>query len=800
MKQFRRKALANAVSAALTGSVVATVMIAPAQAQDEPVLEEIIVTAQKRTQSLQDVPVSVQVLSNQQLQELNLHEFGDYIQFLPTVSFQSERPGVSQVYIRGISSGGDGVHSGSMPSVGVYLDEQPITTINHILDMHIYDVARIETLSGPQGTFFGASSQSGTIRIITNKPVIGEFESAFNVGVNSIQHGDIGYVAEGFVNLPVSDNSAIRLVGWHKRDAGYIDNVHATITMPGNPGFIEDNAALVEDDFNDAVISGARAQLKVDLNDNWTVTPGLIYQRQESNGVWTHDPEDFGDLKVARFFPEFYDDAWYQASLTVDGDIGDMNLVYAGSYLNRDADSQSDYIGYSQYWQNELTYNYSGYCYHHAPASTYYNYICTDSSQYITGDEEFTRLSHEIRLQSSQDNRFRWMAGLFYQRQQHYFDLQWIVPGMDPAGNTLFWPASPSSAVEGKLAVWQTNQNRVDRDKAFFGEVEFDISDSLTIVGGYRYFDFENSLFGFNGFSGRCADASGVPQYPCITGNPNLDDVSKGDGDTIKVSFNFNVSDDKMVYLMYSEGFRAGGVNRARVAGQIVPKYEPDYVDNYEFGWKTTWLDGRLRFNGAAYFMQWDNFQFSYLDQSISPLTIIQNIGVAETIGTEFDLAFAASDRLTLNLAASYNDAELQESFWTSLEDRMNGDPPTASAGAEMPYVPKIQASGTGRLNVDYGSLPGYVQAAVSFTDDSWSLLDDTGRQLQPSYTLLNLATGVGGEDWTLDLFIDNATDKRIQHTRYHRNYDDPLGNLFHDTVIGTNRPRTIGLRYGRTF
>lgn len=793
MKQFKRTPLASAVSAALAGSVIAATVVAPAQAQ-EAVLEEIIVTAQKRTQSLQDVPVSVQVLVNQRLEDLNINEFGDYIQFLPTVSFQSARPGISQVYMRGISSGGDGVHSGSMPSVGVYLDEQPITTINHVLDMHVYDIARIETLAGPQGTFFGASSQAGTIRIITNKPKIGEFEAGFDVAVNSVEHGDVGYTLEGFANFPVSDNAAIRLVGWHKETAGYIDNVAGTITMRGNPQFVKDNSAIVEEDFNDATISGMRAMLKVDLNENWTVTPGIIYQQQDSDGVWDHDPEDVGDLQIQRFFPEFYDDEWYQASLTLEGDIGGMNLVYAGTYLNRDALSASDYIGYAQYNQNFYYYSYAG-CYHYDSTDAY----CTDSSQVISGDENFNRQSHELRLQSPQDGRFRWVAGLFYQRQEHEFDLRWNVPGMDPLGSSI-WPPMPSSAVENELVVWQTNQIRVDRDKAFFGEVEFDVTDSLTLVGGYRRFDFENSLNGFNGPSSRCFDASGVPQFPCITGNPNLDDVSEGDGDLFKFSVNYSLDDDKMIYVMFSEGFRAGGVNRARTAGQIVPKYQPDFVDNYEFGWKTSWLDNRMRFNGAVYFLEWDNFQFSFLDFAVSPLTIIQNIGQAETTGVEFDLAFAATDKLMLTLAASYNDAELLESFWTDNDDRIAGLPPTAAAGAEMPFVPKIQLTASGRLDVSYGNLPGHFQVAVSYTDDSWSLLDDEFRQLQPSYTIVNLAAGIGGDAWSLDLFVDNATDERAQHTRFHTDSFDPFGDLTHDSTIVTNRPRTIGVRYGRRY
>lgn len=769
-----------------------------AQAQEQPALEEVIVTAQKRTENLQDVPVSVQVLGNQQLEQLNLNNFADYIEFLPSVSFQSERPGVSQVYMRGISSGGDGVHSGSMPSVGVYLDEQPITTINRVLDLHIYDVARIETLAGPQGTFFGASSQAGTMRIITNQPKIGEFEGGLDLGVNAIEHGDMGYTAEGFVNLPAGEKAAVRLVGWQIESGGYIDNVPSTITLEG-VGITRDNAALVEKDFNDSTTTGMRGLLKIDLNDSWTVTPGLMYQQQDSDGVFTHDPEDVGDLQAARFFPEFYDDSWYQASLTLEGDVGGLDLVYAGAYLERDAESVDDYTHYAQYLDNYYAYlgiYYPNYydCYHHDSTLV----TCTDPSQFITSDETFTRFSHEFRLQSSQDNRLRWIVGLFVQRQEHDFDLRWNVPDMDPTfspARLASWPFG--TVVEGQQVVWQTKQIRVDRDKAAFGEISFDVSDAVTLTGGYRYFDFENSLFGYTGGLNRCLDANDMPQYPCFD-SPNVNDVSKGHGDSIKLSVNYHVSDDKLLYATYSEGFRAGGVNRAIVPG--IPKYEPDFVDNYELGWKTVWLDGRLRLNGAAYLLDWENFQFSFLDFSVSPLTIIQNIGQAQTIGTEFDLAYAATDNLTLSFSASFNDAELQEPYYRNAQERIDGDPPRADKGTEMPFVPKVQYTAIGRYHFDAGRWPGYVQAALSYTDDSWNNLETALRTKQPAYTIVNLAAGIEKESWTFDLFLDNVTDERAQVTRYDSNYFDPFGEIFQDTTIGVNRPRTIGVRYGRRF
>ncbi len=791
MNTFTRKPLAMAVSTALAGSVFA--VTAMAQGNDgQPMLEEIVVTAQKRTENLQDVAVSVQVLGNQQLENLNLEDFRSYVEFLPTVSWQSERPGVAQIYMRGISSGGDGVHSGSMPSVGVYLDEQPITTINHILDLHMYDIARIETLAGPQGTFFGASSQAGTMRIITNKPVLGEYEGGFDIGVNAVNKGDPGYSAEGYFNMPVGDSAALRVVGWHVMRGGYIDNVERSVTLRG-VNVTNTNTNLVEENFNDQTITGARALLKVDLNDRWTVTPGLMAQQNDSNGVFFHDPEDVGDLQVDRYFDEFYDDAWYQASLTVEGQIGNLDLVYAGAYLDRDADSVSDYTHYAQYLDNYYAYYDS--CYH-TDATTL---NCTDPSQFISGDETFSRSSHEFRLQSSGENRLRWTAGLFAQRQEHDFDLRWNVPDMDPDFDPVrlaSWPYG--TVVQGANVVWQTKQVRVDRDKAFFGEVSYDFTDALTGVVGYRYFDYENSLFGYTGGLNRCLDANDLPQYACFDEGPNVNDVSKGHGESLKFSLNYNLTDTRMLYATYSEGFRAGGVNRAIVPG--IAKYQPDFVDNYEIGWKTTWLDGRMRLNGAAYFLEWQNFQFSFLDFAVSPLTIIQNIGQAETTGLEFDLTLAATTDLTLSLSASFNDAELKEPYWRRDDDRLAGEPPTAPAGTEMPFVPRLQYTAIGRYSLNFGTWPGYLQAAVSYTDDSWNDLEVANRTKQPSYTLLNLATGIEGEDWHVDLFLDNVTDERAQIVRYSSNYFDPFSEITQDSAIAVNRPRTIGLRYGRKF
>lgn len=791
MTRFHRTPLSRAVSAALTGSVLVAVAASPAAAQQQPAssrgLDEIIVTAQKREENLQDVAVSVQVLGSTQLDELNVNGFEDYIEFLPAVSYTSNGPGYGILYMRGISSGGDGVHSGSMPSVGVYLDEQPLTTINQVLDIHIYDIARIETLPGPQGTLFGQGSQAGTLRIITNKPVLNEFEGRYDISANTIEKGDPGYTLEGVINVPVTERAAIRLVGWHESEGGYIDNVPGSITYAAS-GITIDNADLVEDNFNSVDTSGARALLRIDLNDNWTFTPGVMYQKQEADGLWAHDPEDAGDLKVVRFFRDGQEEDWIQAAGTLEGRLpGDLDFVYAVSTLDRDLDSTYDYSGYAEYMESYYaSIDYA--CYQYEADGT-----CADPSQFIDSNERFTRLSHEVRLQSSPEQRFRWIVGAFWQKQVHDFDLQWIVPDMDPA----------KSVIENGDTTWQTYQIRTDRDDALFGEATFDITDSVSVTGGIRHFNYDNRLYGFNGFIGHCTgftidgqfvpdDENGTPQYPCFD-TRILDDQTKGSGNSYKGNVEWRVNDDVLLYATYSEGFRSGGVNRARL--EDLPKYRPDWVYNHEVGWKTTWQDGRLRFNGAVYMLDWEDFQYAFLDFAVSNLTIIGNVGQARTWGTEFDTSWLPTDNLSLTFSASYNNAELREPYWRSDTERASGAPPRAPKGTKMPFVPELQATAIGRYNLAFGDLPGYLQAAVSYTGDSWNNLEIEDRVKQGAYTLLNLSAGIETDSWALDLFIDNATDERAQIYRYEPSYPSLL-----DSRTVTNRPRSYGIRFTQSF
>ncbi len=250
---------------------------------------DIIVTATRRSESLQNVPISIQALGTETLDEHQVSSFDDYARLLPSVSFDSYGPSQAQIYFRGVNSGGDGLDVGSLPTSGLYIDDIPVTTIGSAIDLHIYDIERVEALAGPQGTLFGASSLSGTLRVITKKPTTARFEAGFDVEANKFGKGDAGGKVEGFVNIPISENAAIRLVGYYEHDGGYIDNTfkQRVFTLDDSDpttNVTVDNSEFVRNDINEVDSYGGRAARRVDLDEDWTVTPPIIYQHQKAKG------------------------------------------------------------------------------------------------------------------------------------------------------------------------------------------------------------------------------------------------------------------------------------------------------------------------------------------------------------------------------------------------------------------------------------------------------------------------------------------------------------------------------------
>jgi outer membrane receptor protein involved in Fe transport len=805
---------------------------------------EIIVTATKREERLQNVPQSVIALGTRKLDQLNITNFEQYTKQLPSVSFNTSQSGGAVIYMRGVATGGYGNQSGSLPSVGVYLDEQPVTTIGGALDVHIYDIARIESLAGPQGTLYGASSEAGTIRIITNKPDLTSTYGRIDGELNTVDHGGMGGQLEGMLNIPISPSIAFRGVAFYQHDAGFIDNVPGTRTYCGDPtfdssgaingcvhnGISVNNNAFVKNNINEKTTYGGRAALKIDLNDNWTVTPTIMHQYSKLDGIGAFDPT-LGDLNVQRFRGDEYSkDVFTQAALTVEGKIWNFDLTYAGAYMDRPTHSIGDYTDYSDAYDAyyESKGGLANYFYYQDAAGN-----TIDPRQYIVGSEHFKKMSQEVRLATPQEWRARALVGAFYQVQKNHIFQDYLIDNLAPDLSVNGWPGT----------LWLTLQDREDKDWALFGEGEFDVTPQLTLIAGGRLFKYDNSLFGFAGFGKNPAftEDNGFPPPPngaggssgvrrCLTvnglqllddedspfapggvlGTPctNVGEVengvavprrSKGDGFTHRLSARWKPTKDLMFYATWSRGFRPGGINRQPNA----PAYASDFLTNYEVGWKTNF--GPFTWNGAIYHQVWKKFQFSFLGEN--SLTVIQNGRNAKIDGVETDLSYIAGG-LSLTAAAAYTNAKTDGAICNSSVDpsadcSAPDDWIVTPSGTRLPITPKLKATATARYNWELGVGKAHVQSTVSYQGSAAAdIRQDIGGGVNPNsylgrlhaFTLVDLFAGYDWNRYSAELFVTNVFDERNELSRF------VACSICTRTYIFPGRPRTIGVRIGARF
>ncbi|MCW3849040.1 TonB-dependent receptor [Sphingomonas sp. LB-2] len=834
----------RATLAALLASAAFT---SPAFAQDVVATpdDEIVVTAQKREENVQKVPISIQAIGTTRLDNLNVTNFEDYSQLLPSLAFQTTQPGVTNVYMRGVASGGDGNHSGSLPSVGVYLDEQPVTTIGGTLDVHVYDVARIESLAGPQGTLYGASSQAGTIRIITNKPDSSSFYGRVDSELNTVRKGGIGGRLEGMVNAPLAPYAALRVVGFYQHDAGYIDNVASFRRF--STGHVVNNNAFVKEDYNTVDTWGGRAALKIDLDDNWTATPTVLYQESRTKGSFGSDPR-VGDLKTEHFFDEYRNDRFIQAALTIEGRIGNWDVTYAGAMLDRKDNSSSDYTDYSEAY-DQLYANYT---------DSSGNFVCSgiagcfyftnaagnpiDPRQRVVGSDHFKKVSQEVRIASPQDASIRVVAGAFYQRQSNVIHQDYKVDGLDPLLSVNGLPGT----------LWLTQQYRVDRDYAAFGELSIDLGSKVTLTAGGRYYKYDNSLIGFFGFGrnpgngysdgppnaaasnrtgvAQCFTTSGQRLYdrdtntyatsrtllpaavaggPCTNlaryVNGKLVPVSTSDtGFLHRLNLQWKPNEDMMFYGTWSRGYRPGGINRRGT----IPPYQADFLTNYEIGWKTTLANGRLRFNGAIYQQDWAKFQFSFLGQN--SFTEIHNGPNARIRGIEMDLNYR-SGGLSLTASGSYTDAKTTQNLCAIDDPTFTCASSSISAprGTRLPVTPRFKGNITGRYTFPTGATEGHVQFVLAhqssatadirtniFQAPTHSFINPSALLgILPAYTTLDLSAGGEIGRFSYEFFVANVWDERGQISRFQE-----CGSCGQRPYAVYINPQTFGVRLGTKF
>jgi outer membrane receptor protein involved in Fe transport len=878
--------LAAAISAVVGG-------VGAAQAADG-VLEEIVVTASKRgEQNIQDMAGTIQAIGTEDLRRQSLFGLEDLTRILPSVSYFGNSPGAGKVYFRGVADAPDTFIADS--SAAVYLDEQPITQ-GAQMDVRLIDIERVEALSGPQGTLFGSSSQSGTLRIVTNKPNPTEFEAFADVTLKTGSDSDASYDIAGMINLPlVEDKFAIRLVGFTATEGGFIDNVRGQ-TPSSETGYrngsingiqyndgTRDNPVtgenepnpnlpnLVEDNWNENTISGGRVAAKWFVNEDWAITAAAIFQDSSADGENTYDPT-VGDLQVIAFHPDTRDDKWSQFALTIEGDLGFADFVSATAYYTRDSKYVEDQVSYAAYfgqWCYYFTQNYNIYC--HQPAGVAYVY--NDPIGFLVNDQKNTSFSQEFRL-SHQGEKLGWVAGVFWEERDEEWDFwsyttgdggyrnsqgfdNWVRAPSPPDSVYYGWgvpaPANPTDA-------WWFSADRTSWEtKAVFGEVNFNFTDRWSGALGARWFDVtmdkvyqvqlpEGRLtpagkYLENGpFEGIGADDHGclVDQGPCNaldTDNPDDDGFSRPTQDdddiAIKVSTQWNFTEDKMIYALYSEGFRPGGTNRNRGNPELPSGFQADFLNNYELGVKTQWFEGRWQANITVFMMDWEDYQLEVVEPSHTPCAannpppcgepwqkVVTNVGDASSDGIEIQLTGLPVNGVEIGLNATFLDTQI-DSINPSVAESLADS--NVAVGDPLPFAPdfkgSIFAQYTWPMNW-FGSNEAFVQLNWSYVDDSFNQvqrnpfptaisgpncitadaktcsendIDARGdpQMVQESYDRGDLKVGLVADSWEFNLFVMNVTDERGQIYHDITDFDTFWGHQ-RTSVI---RPREFGAR-----
>jgi iron complex outermembrane receptor protein len=608
--------LSYAIAAILSGSGAGFAHAATAtDTEASDAIQEITVTAQRRTENIQDVPITIQALTAETLSQLSVTTFDDYVRYLPNVTVASNGPGQGDIYMRGLSVGNAGSQSsgtiGGFPNVAIYLDEQSGQLPSRNLDVYAADLERIEVLEGPQGSLFGAGAQAGVIRYITNKPKLNVTEGNFDAGYSVTAHGDPNTDVTGVINLPlIPDTLAVRAVIYNDRRGGYIDNVPGTFTRKdtdlgiyyaNNPGGgvpagspVINNNAIAGRAINPVTYTGTRLEAYYQINDDWNVLLSQSYQNMDSEGVFyqmpvSSDGVPLQPLEVTLFNNSFDKDKFENTAWTLNGKLGPMKLVYTGGYLVRHVSQVADYTNYARGLYADYYQCYgpgTGYAVPNPNPPGYgdpnLKSTCYSPSTTWRELERNEHLSNEIRASTPDDWRIRGIVGIFYEQNKLFDQTDWLyktipactangAPGTP--GNTGCMSnvgTVPGTTVENpgeqndNVAFFEDTQREV-KQTAIFASLDFDIIPKvLTVTAGARHYRFENSFTGSVSSSFGCFE-QGTPAGGCVNGGTNLNsqDLSFTESGTKKrANITYHITEDILTYATWSQGFRPGGFNR----------------------------------------------------------------------------------------------------------------------------------------------------------------------------------------------------------------------------------------------
>lgn len=802
MKNVKGRTAARHFVQLIAGTSLAALIAQGAIAQDaaeEADDNVIIVTATKRDANLQDIPFSINAQTADDIQKTGATTLEDLSRNVAGLTIQNLGPGQSQVSIRGVSAGQivrD--QPGVKEQVGVYLDESVISLSLFTPDLDLFDLNRVETLRGPQGTLFGSGSVGGTVRYITNQPKLGTTEGAVEGNVNLVDGDDFGGHLKGAINAPLGDKAAIRAVGYFTRYGGFIN--------------ARREGGGVSEDINDGERYGGRIALTFEPSETISITPRIIYQKISTDGfnrqevfnlyanpfTTTRPAVTFNEREQHLLLQEAFEDETMIADATIKIGLGGVDLTSVSSYTDRDILVSRDASALTGSVSVDLGFPTAG-------------VLLPSNLRDTTKVKSFTQ---EVRLSSNGDGPLQWVLGGFYSNTNRDYAQRLPTPGYDAFTDVAFGAGTSAAVANGfpLNSPYNADINYDIEQKAVFGEASYAFGDQFTLTAGGRYYDFsEDRLFKSGGL---------------FSNGDNQTGGTKSDGFTPRLLASFNATDSVTINAQASKGFRLGGINDplniplcTGGAGGVDaltygnrPRYDDETLWNYELGVKTQ--GSGFTFNAAAFYTDIKNLQVT-ADAGSCSSRVVFNVPKAHTQGIEFELSARPAEGLDLGISGSLVSAKFDSSVTTTAGAVIAG----IRDGNRLPTVPKFQisANATYSFPVSNGA-EAYVSTSIQHVGNRITQPSDqegnprsfvsglafagapgtnatTLNLILPSYELVNLSAGVDFENGLSVIgYVNNLFDENALLS-----FDRERGGRAR-LGFSTNSPRTYGITVRKSF
>jgi iron complex outermembrane receptor protein len=741
-------------------------------ASKRDILEEIVVTAEKRSSTIQDTPISISAVSGAQLQQEGIVDITGVLHDVPGISARTSGPGQTELEMRGLSSSG-----GSSPTVGFYLNDYPLTPPaaalvgKVVIDPDLFDLNRVEVLRGPQGTLYGSGSMGGTVKLVTNQPSLKQMEATVEAFGSSQAGGGFNRGGSLMFSAPlVSDVLAMRVVLTDKTNAGFIDRVVLSPFPvptgpgpcgPGWPGCVRGDVvgtppAQVIPRANGERLQGGRVEFLAKPSEALTIDAMAMYQKISLDGYSEYDAPPGTEPRIAHYQPfnlgEPFSDIFRLYGLTLTYELGFAQLTSATAYYSRTESQNQD--------DSEALYSVQGLFGVAQPQFFQIPFNETDTTE---------QYSEELRLASSGGGRLQWIAGAFFAHFKSVFEeYNASVPFVAyVAGSTAGNPLG---------LIYQAHNPYHIKQEAVFGETTYALTDALKLTTGLRWYKFDSDA---DEETAGLATGSG-------TAAQTLNSFSTSNtGLNPKATLSYEHEHDLTVYATIARGFRPGGINQqipASLCTLTTETYGPDSIWNFEVGEKAKLLDNRLVVNADVYYIKWKQVQQVVNQNCGYPLT--ENAGDAASYGPELEITARVTPELVITLAGAYTHAAL-----TSVSPFLAQNT-AINSGTPILNVPKYTESASVTYTRPLSEQTQLVaRVSNSYVGPSTDIAY-TYETLSP-YNLVAARVGLVTDRWSAFLFGDNLTNKHAELSVNTSSFAWQAPSLVR---TATNRPRTIGL------